>query len=72
MVGEEVTPYPGSKDRIIMEFLMKHKMIIRKKVQELLGISQSTAERILKTMLANGFIAQLGGSGTARYEPVKR
>ena len=72
MVGEEITPYPDSKDRIIMEFLMKHKMITRKEVQELLGISQSTAGRILKTMVVNGFIAQLGGSRTTRYEPVKR
>lgn len=72
MVEEEVTPYMDSKDRIIMEFLMKHKMITRKEVQELLGISQSTAGRILKTMVANGFIAQLGGSRTTRYELVKR
>ena len=72
MVEEEVTPYPDSKDGIIMEFLTKHKMITRKEVQELLGTSQSTAGRILKTMVDNGRIVQLGGSRTTRYEPVKR
>ena len=72
MVEEEVTSYLDSKDRIIMEFLSKHKMITRKEVQELLGTSQSTAGRILKTMVDNGYIVQLGGSRTTRYELAKR
>ena len=72
IVEEEVTPYLDSKDRIIMEFLSKHKMITRKEVQELLGTSQSTAGRILKTMVDNGQIVQIGGSRTTRYELAKR
>ena len=72
IVEEKGTPYLNSKEGKILEFLTEHKIITRKEAQELLGISQSTAGRILKTMVDNGQIAQIGGSRTTRYEPAKR
>ena len=43
----------------------------RKEVQELLEVSQSTAGRILKTMVDRGKIIKLGGSLTTRYRAVR-
>jgi hypothetical protein len=40
-------------------------------VQELLEVSQSTAGRILKTMVDRGQIIKLGGSLTTRYRAVQ-
>ena len=72
IIEEKGTPYLSSREKGILEFLTEHKIITRKEAQELLGISQSTAGRILKTMVDNGQIAQIGGSRTTRYEPAKR
>lgn len=47
-------------------------MITRKETQELLGVSQSTAGRILKSMIDKGQIVQIGGSRNIRYELVKK
>ena len=68
VVEEAVISYLDSNEKIIMDFLMKHKMITRKEVQGLLGTSQSTAGRILKTMVDNGQILQIGGSRTTQYK----
>lgn len=47
-------------------------MITRKETQALLEVSQSTAGRILKAMVDNGQIKQLGGSRATRYELLKK
>ena len=52
----------------ILRFLAEHQAITRKEAQALLEVSQSTAGRILKAMVDNGQIKQLGGSRTTRYE----
>ena len=39
-----------------------------KETQVLLDVSQSTAGRVLKAMVDNGQIKQIGGSRTTRYE----
>lgn len=57
-----------SNEEKILQYLMSHQMITRKFAQELLGVSQTTAGRILKSMVDNGLIVQLGGSRTTRYE----
>ena len=51
----------------ILQVLSAQKEITRKEVQELLEVSQSTAGRILKTMVDRGQIIKLGGSLTTRY-----
>ena len=45
----------------ILQVLSRQKEITRKEVQELLEVSQSTAGRILKTMVDRGQIIKLGG-----------
>ena len=56
----------------ILRFLAEHQAITRKEAQALLDVSQSTAGRILKAMVDNGQIKQLGGSRTTRYELPKK
>ena len=56
----------------ILRFLAEHQAITRKEAQALLDVSQSTAGRILKAMVDNGQIKQLGGSRTTRYELSKK
>lgn len=57
-----------SNEEKILQFLTKYQTITRKETQTLLGISQSTAGRILKAMVNNGQISPLGGSRSTRYE----
>ena len=56
-----------SAEEQILQVLSTQKEITRKEVQELLEVSQSTAGRILKTMVNRGRIIKLGGSLTTRY-----
>lgn len=71
-VEETIVPYAGSNEGKVIKFLIENTMITRKEVQTLLGISQSTAGRILRTMVDRGLIIQLGGSRDIRYELVKK
>lgn len=57
-----------SNEEKVLQFLREHLMITRKETQTLLEVSQSTAGRILKTMVDSGRIKQIGGSRTTRYE----
>ena len=61
-----------SNEEKILRFLTEHQVITRKESQALLDVSQSTAGRILKAMVDNGQIKQLGGSRTTRYELPKK
>ncbi len=56
----------------VLRFLTEHQAITRKETQALLDVSQSTAGRILKAMVDNGQVKQLGGSRTTRYELSKK
>ena len=56
----------------VLRFLTEHQEITRKETQVLLDVSQSTAGRVLKAMVDNGQIKQLGGSRTTRYELSKK
>ena len=56
----------------VLRFLTEHQVITRKETQVLLDVSQSTAGRVLKAMVDNGQIKQLGGSRTTRYELSKK
>ena len=61
---------PSAEEKIL-QVLSAQKEITRKEVQELLEVSQSTAGRILKTMVNRGQIIKLGGSLTTRYRAVR-
>lgn len=67
MSNEDILP-SGSNEEKILKFLESNRKITRKKAQELLGVSQSTAGRILKAMVSNGRIAQLGSGRSVCYE----
>ena len=60
-----------SAEEQILQVLSRQKEITRREVQELLEVSQSTAGRILKTMVDRGQIIKLGGSLTTRYRAVR-
>ena len=57
-----------SREDEILRFLAEHPSITRKEAQALLGVSQSTAGRILKEMVDKGQIATLGAGRALRYE----
>ena len=61
---------PSAEEKIL-QVLSTQKEITRKEVQELLEVSQSTAGRILKTMVNRGQIIKLGGSLTTRYRAIR-
>lgn len=63
-----IAPAADSNEEKILRFLAEHHVITRKEAQELLEVSQSTAGRVLKAMVDNGQLKQLGGSRTTRYE----
>lgn len=69
---EKVAPSLNSNEEKILRFLMEHQVITRKETQELLGVSQSTAGRVLKAMVESGQIKPFGGSRTRRYELSKK
>ena len=60
-----------SAEEQILQVLSRQKEITRKELQKLLEVSQSTAGRILKTMVDRGQIIKLGGSLTTRYRAVQ-
>ena len=66
--GEGISTIPDSRENEILRFLTGHPSITRKEAQALLGVSQSTAGRLLKEMVDRGQILALGGSRASRYE----
>lgn len=66
-IEKQATLALDSNEEKILRFLTEHRVITRKEAQTLLDVSQSTAGRILKSMVDNGQIKQLGGSRTTRY-----
>ena len=72
VVQESGTTYLSSKEEKILNFLHEHRFITRKEVQELLETSQSSAGRVLKTLVDGGKIVQIGGSRSIRYELLKK
>ncbi len=71
-IEKTVVPILNLNEEKILRFLTTYQVITRKEVQILLGVSQSTAGRILKAMVDTGQIKQLGGSRTTRYELLKK
>lgn len=57
-----------SNEEKILQFLKEGRVITRKETQVLLEVSQSTAGRILKTMVDNGQVVQISGGRSTKYE----
>ena len=53
-----------------MAYIEGKSWITRKQAQELLGVGQTQTGRILKSMVNDGLIVQVGGSRSTRYELV--
>ena len=71
-IEKAAVPASEPNEEKVLQFLKEHAMITRKETQALLEVSQSTAGRILKAMVDNGQIKQLGGSRATRYELLKK
>ncbi|MCF0238290.1 MAG: hypothetical protein HUK24_06790 [Sphaerochaetaceae bacterium] len=57
----------SNKNRIV-EFIKANGYGVRNDIDTLLGVSQATANRILKQMLNDGLICQEGNGRTTRYK----
>lgn len=71
-IEKTAVPISDPNKEKILRFLTEHQVITRKEAQALLEVGQSTAGRVLKSMVDNGQLKQLGGSRTTRYELSKK
>ena len=58
---------PQSNEKLILDFIGSHGHIVRSDVDRLLDVSQATANRILKRMVAEGLIYQDGNGRKTKY-----
>lgn len=59
-----------SNEEAVISYLEKNEFITREYTEQLLGISQSTANRLLKKMLQGGLLKQAGNGKTTKYYSV--
>lgn len=60
-------PATKSSEAKILEYLKEHSFIVRSEVDKLLGVSQATANRILKRMVGDKLIVQDGNGRNTKY-----
>lgn len=70
-IGDKTFFLRDSSSGNVASFLKENFKITRKEVQALLGVSQSTAGRILKEMVDKGELRKMGGSRVTYYELTK-
>lgn len=58
---------PKSDENLILDFIRSNGSIVRRDVDQLLDVSQATANRILKRMVAEGLIYQDGNGRKTKY-----
>lgn len=58
---------PKSSEKLILDFIGSNGYIVRSDVDQLLDVSQATANRILKRMVAEGLIYQDGNGRKTKY-----
>jgi len=63
---DENEPLHHSEQQI-MDLFINKKYITRSEVDEALGVSQATASRLLKQMIAKGRIEKFGGGKNTKY-----
>ena len=61
---------PASSEEKVLTYLEANLCVSRKQVQELLGVGQAQAGRVLTSMVDGGLIRRVGGGRTTRYEIV--
>jgi ATP-dependent DNA helicase RecG len=66
--AESASVERGSNEERILKLLAKSGYVVRSDVDRLLGISQTTANRILKRMVAEGLTYQEGSGKNMRYK----
>ena len=59
---------PKSDEKLILDFIQSNGHIVRSDVDQLLDVSQATANRILKRMVAEGLIYQDGNGRKTKYK----
>lgn len=62
-----LTSTPKSNEKLILDFIDSRSHIVRSDVDRLLDVSQATANRILKRMVAEGLIYQDGNGRKTKY-----
>ena len=62
---------PDSKEQRVFSFVQKHGAITRAEVEELLGISASTASRLIKKLVRSGQLLQNGRARSIKYTLAK-
>jgi ATP-dependent DNA helicase RecG len=66
-----VTPLPAQelddKEQQVLDYVQKHGAITRPETEKLLGVSASTASRLLKKMIKSNRLAQRGKARNIRY-----
>lgn len=65
--AETVYSLREANERNLLHILQEQQIVTRQEVQALLGVSQSTAGRLLKKMLDNNKIVKLSGGRTTSY-----
>lgn len=65
--AEEIS-YPETNEEKVLQYLTKSRTITRSNVQEILGLSQTPAGKILRKMTEDGLLVREGGSRNTRYK----
>jgi DeoR/GlpR family transcriptional regulator of sugar metabolism len=55
------------RERIILDYSQKHEFITTANIIELLGVSATTAKRILHGLVDSGLLAKSGNNKTRKY-----
>lgn len=70
--AKKKAPKLSRKEKTILEYLNKNGKITNDEVENLLGVSDATAERYLDRLEKKDFIRQIGESGRGvYYRPIK-
>ncbi|MBO4831865.1 MAG: putative DNA binding domain-containing protein [Oscillospiraceae bacterium] len=65
---DNAQPAADEQERSILNYLDQHESLVRSEVDQLLDVSQATSSRILKKMLSEGVIIQVGKGRKTKYK----
>lgn len=63
-----VVTIPENNEKLILDYIASNGHIVRRDAEQLLDVSQATANRVLKRMVAKGLIYQDGNGRRTRYK----
>jgi ATP-dependent DNA helicase RecG len=64
---KKADPIAGEQEKKVLELFDANEFIVRKEIEDTLGISQSTATRLIRDMLGTGLLLSKGGGKNIRY-----